>query len=116
ETLPPAEVAEVVRRTVFGGAEVVGLLGSGSAFYAPAASIAAMVGAVLSDTGAVLPSCVLLDGEYGLSGLHLNVPAALGRGGVREVVVWDLDATERTALAESAAGVAEMLASIDLHG
>ena len=116
ETLPPDEVTEVVRRTVFGGAEVVGLLGSGSAFYAPAASIAAMVEAILGDTGAVLPSCVLLDGEYGLSGLHLNVPAALGRGGVREVVVWDLDATERAALAESAVGVAEMLASIDLHG
>ncbi|MBN2847646.1 MAG: malate dehydrogenase [Coriobacteriia bacterium] len=115
ELLPPAEVAEVVRRTVFGGAEVVGLLGSGSAFYAPAASITAMVEAILGDTGAVLPSCVLLDGEYGLSGLHLNVPAALGREGVRAVPEWDLNEAERAALTESAAGVAEMLASIDLE-
>ena len=114
ELLSAEEVAEIVRRTVFGGAEVVALLKSGSAFYAPAASVTAMVAAVLGDTGAVLPSCVLLDGEYGLSGLHLNVPASLGRAGVLSIPEWDLDAAERAALHASAAGVAETLASIDL--
>lgn len=107
-------VAEVVRRTVHGGAEVVSLLKSGSAFYAPAASVTAMVSAILGDTGAVMPSCVLLEGQYGLSGLHLNVPAALGRGGVLDVPEWDLDAVEMAALHASAAGVGETLASIDL--
>jgi malate dehydrogenase len=114
EVLPADEVAEVVRRTVFGGAEVVSLLKTGSAFYAPGASVAAMVAAILGDTGAVMPSCVLLDGQYGLSGLHLNVPAVLGRGGVRSVPEWDLDAEELAALRSSAAGVAETLAAIDL--
>jgi len=114
DLLPEGEVAEIVRRTVNGGAEVVSLLKTGSAFYAPAASVTAMVSAILGDTGAVMPSCVLLDGEYGLSGLHLNVPARLGRAGVVEVPEWDLDENELAALRASAAGVADALASIDL--
>lgn len=115
ELLPAHEVAEIVRRTVYGGAEVVSLLKSGSAFYAPAASVAAMVAAILGDTGAVLPSCVLLEGQYGLGGLHLNVPAALGAGGVKDVVELDLDDDELAALHASAAGVAEALESMDLE-
>jgi malate dehydrogenase len=114
ELLPADEVTEIVKRTVFGGAEVVSLLKSGSAYYAPAASVTAMVSAILGDTGVILPSCVLLDGQYGLSGLHLNVPASLGRAGVLSVPEWDLDDAERAALSESAAGVAETLASIHL--
>lgn len=114
ELLSADAVAEIVRRTVYGGAEVVSLLKSGSAFYAPAASVTAMVAAVLGDTGAVMPSCVLLNGEYGLSGLHLNVPAALGRAGVLSVPEWALDEAELAALQASAAGVADALASIDL--
>lgn len=114
ELLPADAVAEIVRRTVYAGAEVVSLLKSGSAFYAPAASVTAMVAAVLGDTGAVMPSCVLLNGEYGLSGLHLNVPAALGRAGVLSVPEWALDEAELAALQASAAGVADALASIDL--
>ncbi len=114
ELLSADAVAEVVRRTIFGGAEVVAFLKTGSAFYAPAASVTAMVTAILGDTGSILPSCVLLEGQYGLSGLHLTVPASLGRGGVRSIAEWELDATEMAALATSAAGVAEMLASIDL--
>lgn len=110
--LPADDVAELVRRTVNGGAEVVSLLQSGSAYHAPAASVTAMVAAILGDTGAVMPSCVLLEGQYGLSGLHLNVPASLGRGGVREVVEWDLTDAEAEALRVSAAGVAEVLASL----
>lgn len=112
--LPAEEVAEVVRRTVYGGAEVVSLLKSGSAYYAPAASITAMVTAILGDTGTVLPSCVLLEGQYGLGGLHLNVPAALGRTGVQDVPELDLNDDELAALHASAAGVTEALESMDL--
>lgn len=115
ELLPPEEVAEVVRKTVYGGAEVVSLLKSGSAFYAPGASVTAMVAAILGDTGAVLPSCVLLNGEYGLSGLHLNVPAALGRAGVRDVPELDLTDAELALLHASAEGVREAIASVDLE-
>ena len=110
--LAPAEVAETVRRTIGGGAEVVSLLQSGSAFHAPAASVTAMVAAILGDTGAVMPSCVLLEGQYGLSGLHLNVPASLGAGGVREVIEWNLTDAEAASLHASAAGVSEVLASL----
>ena len=115
EVLSADEVAEVVRRTVYGGAEVVSLLKSGSAFYAPGASVTAMVAAILGDTGAALPSCVLLNGQYGLSGLHLNVPARLGRAGVLEVPELPLNDDELAALAASASGVVEALASIDLE-
>ena len=110
--LPSDDVAEVVRRTVHGGAEVVSLLQSGSAYHAPAASVTAMVAAILGDTGEVMPSCVLLEGQYGLSGLHLNVPAALGAGGVREVIEFDLTDSEASALRASAEGVAQVLASL----
>ncbi|MHB1323568.1 MAG: malate dehydrogenase [Coriobacteriia bacterium] len=115
ELLPAAEVADIVRRTVHGGAEVVSLLKTGSAFYAPAASVTQMVAAILGDTGAVLPCCVLLGGEYGLSGLHLNVPAALGQSGVRSIPELDLDAAELEALRASAVGVFEALAAVDLR-
>lgn len=115
EVLSAEEVAEVVRRTVYGGAEVVSLLKSGSAFYAPGASVTAMVAAILGDTGVALPSCVLLSGQYGLSGLHLNVPARLGRTGVLEVPELPLNDEELAALATSASGVVEALASIDLE-
>jgi malate dehydrogenase len=107
ELLVPGRVEALVDRTVNGGAEVVALLKTGSAFYAPAASVTAMVEAVLGDTGAVLPSCVYLDGQYGISDVYISVPAALGRDGVREVVELDLDDTELAALRESAATVAE---------
>jgi len=112
--LPPDEVEETVRRTIHGGAEVVSLLQSGSAYHAPAASVTAMVAAILDDTGAVMPSCVLLEGQYGLSGLHLNVPASLGRGGVRGVVEWDLTDAEVAALRASAAGVTQVLVSLGI--
>jgi malate dehydrogenase len=84
ELLPAERVEALVERTVFGGAEVVALLKTGSAFYAPAASIVAMVEAILGDTGRVMPSCVLLEGQYGLDDVYLSVPAALGSiGGAR---------------------------------
>lgn len=113
DLLPVEEVAEVVRRTVFGGAEVVSLLKTGSAFYAPGASVASMVEAVVSDSGAVLPTCVRLQGEYGVSGVHMSVPAVLGREGVRAVPELPLESAELSALRASAAAVAEQIAALE---
>lgn len=115
DLLPAGDVEALVERTIFGGAEVVGLLKTGSAFYAPAASVVAMVRAILGDTGAVLPSCVYLSGEYGISDVYLSVPARLGRGGVVEVVELPLNAEELAALQGSAATVAEALDSLGLR-
>jgi len=116
ELLPAADVAALVERTTFGGAEVVALLKTGSAFYAPAASIVAMVRAILGDTGEVLPSCVYLTGEYGIDDVYLSVPARLGREGVLGVVELPLDDQELDALQGSAATVAESVDSLGLRG
>lgn len=113
DLLPAEEVAEVVRRTVFGGAEVVALLKTGSAFYAPGVSVAAMVEAVLGDSGAILPSCVRLTGEYGIDGVHMSVPALLGRQGVVAVPELPLDGAELSALRASAAQVREQIAALE---
>jgi malate dehydrogenase len=116
DLLSAGEVAEVVRRTVFGGAEVVGLLKTGSAFYAPGASVSAMVEAVLGDTGAVLSSCVRLDGPYGISGVHMSVPAVLGRAGVLAVPELPLLDEELDALRASAAQIGEQIAALEAAG
>ncbi len=116
ELLSADDVDELVRRTVFGGAEVVGLLKTGSAFYAPAGSIVAMVRAVLSDEGATLPSCVHLSGEYGIDDVYLSVPAKIGRSGVENVVVLPLDDAELDALQASAATVADSVDALGLRG
>lgn len=103
EHLASEDIAEVVQRTIFGGAEVVSHLKTGSAFYAPAASIAKMVLAILEDRGEVLPVCCRLDGEYGIEDLYLSVPAILSRDGVKEIVVFELDDEDCARLHESAA-------------
>lgn len=113
DLLPADEVAEVVRRTVFGGAEVVSLLKTGSAFYAPGVSVASMVEAVLSDSGAVLPTCARLEGEYGVSGVHMSVPVLLGREGVRAVPELPLTDDELAAVRASAAQIAEQIAALE---
>jgi malate dehydrogenase len=112
ELLPVEDVDRIVQRTVFGGAEVVSLLKTGSAFYAPGVSVASMVEAVVGDTGAVMPSCVLLSGEYGIDGVHVNVPARLGRGGVTGIPVLDLVPQELAALRDSADKIAEQVAAL----
>ena len=114
ELLAPDRVEALVERTIFGGAEVVALLKTGSAFYAPAASVVAMVEAVLADAGAVLPSCVYLSGEYGISDVYLSVPAALGREGVRNVPELELDDAELAAIRASATTVAEAVSALDI--
>jgi malate dehydrogenase len=113
DLLPEDEVAELVRRTVFGGAEVVALLKTGSAFYAPGVSVASMVEAVLGDSGAVLPTCARLNGEYGISGVHMSVPAVLGRQGVLAVPELELTTSELEALRASSAQIAEQIAALE---
>jgi len=113
DLLPAEEVAEVVRRTVFGGAEVVALLKTGSAFYAPGVSVAAMVEAIVADAPVVLPVCVRLEGQYGISGVHMTVPAVLGRSGVVGVPELDLTDEELTALRASAAQISEQIAALE---
>ncbi|MCE5204239.1 MAG: malate dehydrogenase [Coriobacteriales bacterium] len=113
ELLSPERIEEVVQRTVFGGAEVVRLLKTGSAFYAPAVAVASMVRAVVDDARAAMPSCVLLTGQYGLSDLYLTVPAVLGRQGVVDVPEIDLTDQELHALHASAAGVREGIHALE---
>jgi malate dehydrogenase len=116
QLLPSADVEALVKRTIFGGAEVVALLKTGSAFYAPAASITAMVRSILGDTGDVHPSCVYLSGQYGIDDVYLSVPARLGRAGVEDIPVLPLDDAELDALQASAATVAEAVDALGLRG
>jgi malate dehydrogenase len=105
DLLPADRIEELVTRTRNGGAEVVALLKTGSAYYAPSAAAARMARAVAEDSGAVLPVCAWVDGEYGISGVYLGVEAEIGAGGVRKVVERDLTDTERAALTEAAEAV-----------
>ncbi len=105
DILSTERVEALCERTVFGGAEVVALLKTGSAYYAPAASVAHMVEAILTDSGATMPSCVHLDGEYGIDDVYLSVPARIGRAGVLEVPELELSETELDALRVSADAV-----------
>jgi malate dehydrogenase len=105
DVLDQAKIDELVERTRGGGAEVVALLRTGSAYYAPSAAAARMARAVHEDSGAVLPVCAWVDGEYGISGVYLGVTAELGAGGVRRVVEMELTDDEQTALTEAAEAV-----------
>jgi malate dehydrogenase len=105
DLLPAEEIEELVTRTRNGGAEVVALLKTGSAYYAPSAAAARMARAVAEDSGAVLPVCAWVDGEYGISGVYLGVEAEVGASGVRRVVETDLTDDERAGLAEAAEAV-----------
>jgi len=105
DLLPADKIEELVVRTRNGGAEVVALLKTGSAYYAPSAAAARMAKAVIEDSGAVMPVCTWVDGQYGISGVYLGVEAELGAGGVRRVVERDLSDTERAGLAEAAEAV-----------
>jgi malate dehydrogenase len=115
DVLAPEQIEEVVHRTVNGGADVVAFLKSGSAFYAPGASVAAMVEAVLADARAVMPACAVLDGEYGLRRVSIGVPAVIGAHGVIEVRELELTDEERLALRDSAAGVSQGIAALGLE-
>ena len=105
ELLSAEEIEELVVRTRNGGAEVVALLKTGSAYYAPSAAAARMAKAVIEDSGAVMPVCAWVDGEYGISGVYLGVEAELGRSGVRKVVETKLTDSELASLKEAAEAV-----------
>ena len=105
DLLSDAEIAELVDRTRNGGGEIVGLLKTGSAYYAPSAAAARMARAVAEDSGAIMPVCAWVDGEYGISGVYLGVEAEIGRAGIRRVVERDLTEAELSALRTAAEAV-----------
>jgi malate dehydrogenase len=101
----------IVERTRNGGAEIVQLLKTGSAYYAPSAAIAEMVDAILLDKKRVLPCAAYLEGEYGISGIFLGVPCVLGAGGLEKVIEIELTAAEKAELERSAEAVREIWAA-----
>jgi malate dehydrogenase len=109
ELLPPDRVEAIVKRTASGGAEIVSLLKTGSAYYAPSSSTAEMVDAVLKDKHKILPCCCFLEGEFGIKDLYVGVPAQLGAKGVEKI--WEIKLTdaERAALHKSADAVRELV-------
>jgi malate dehydrogenase len=114
ELLPKDRLDALVTRTANGGAEIVGLLKTGSAYYAPAASVVEMVEAILKDKKKVLPCAAYLEGEYGLKGLFVGVPVKLGRRGIEQVFQVALTAEESAALGRSAAAVRELTDKLGL--
>jgi malate dehydrogenase len=105
DVLAQDRIDHLVDRTRNGGAEVVALLKTGSAYYAPSAAAARMAKAVMEDSGAVMPVCAWVDGEYGINGVYLGVEAEIGRAGVRRVVEGDLTESELSGLREAAEAV-----------
>ncbi|GID26535.1 malate dehydrogenase [Paractinoplanes brasiliensis] len=105
DLLPADKIEELVVRTRNGGAEVVALLKTGSAYYAPSAAAARMAKAVVEDSGAVLPVCAWVEGEYGISGVYLGVEAQIGAEGIKKVVEDKLTDTELAGLKEAAEAV-----------
>jgi malate dehydrogenase len=110
ELLSAERVAALVDRTANGGAEIVGLLKTGSAFYAPAASVFEMVESIVLDRRRVLPCAVLLQGEYGQDNLFVGVPVVLGANGLERIVQIKLTAEEQAAFDKSAGAVREQVA------
>jgi malate dehydrogenase len=107
--LPAAKIQEIVERTKNGGAEIVNLLKTGSAFYAPAASAVEMAEAIIQDRKRILPCAVELNGEYGISNLFVGVLAKLGANGLEEVIQLDLNETEKAMLKKSADSVKSLI-------
>ena len=105
EKLSAEEIAELVTRTRNGGAEIVALLKTGSAYYAPSAAAARMAKAVIEDAGLLMPVCAWVDGEYGIAGVYLGVEAKIGRSGIVKVVETDLSASELAELKVAAEAV-----------
>jgi len=101
QLIHPARLEEIVQRTRDGGAEIVGLLKTGSAYYAPAAATARMVEAVVRDKKRLMPCAAYCDGQYGVGGYYVGVPVILGAGGVERVIELELSATERAAFQKS---------------
>lgn len=115
ELLPQATIDKIVERTVKGGGEIVALLKTGSAFYAPAAATAQMVDAILLDKKRILPCATYLDGEYGIKGVVVGVPAKVGKDGIEQVIELKLTAEESAALKKSAEAVRELIKVMNLE-
>jgi malate dehydrogenase len=111
--IQPARLEEIIDRTRKGGAEIVGHLKTGSAYYAPAAAVTQMVESIVLDKKRILPCAAWLEGEYGQNGIFLGVPCKLGRNGLEEIIEVPLTDDERAALASSADAVREIMAALD---
>ena len=105
------KIDAIVKRTRGGGGEIVALLGTGSAFYAPAASGIAMAEAFLNDQKRILPCAAHVSGQYGLDGLYVGVPVQIGAGGVEKIIEIELDAEDKAGLQVSVDAVKELLAA-----
>jgi malate dehydrogenase len=103
--LSAEEIEELVVKTRNGGAEIVALLKTGSAYYAPSAAAARMAKAVIEDSGAIMPVCAWVNGEYGISGVYLGVEAEIGKSGIRKVVETKLTDSELAELKVAAEAV-----------
>ncbi len=114
QLMPREQLDKIVARTRTGGAEIVSLLKTGSAYYAPSAAAVQMAESIVNDQKRILPCSVWLEGEYGHSGLFLGVPCKIGRRGLEGVVEVVLSAEERAALAKSADAVREPMASLSI--
>ena len=111
--LDPARLEAIVKRTRDGGAEIVGLLKTGSAYYAPAAATAQMVEAVIRDKKRVLPCAAYCEKEYGVGGYYVGVPIVLGAGGVERIIELELTAQERADFQKSIEAVKELVAAMN---
>jgi malate dehydrogenase len=114
QLLPQAQIEAIVERTRQGGDEIVALLKTGSAFYAPGAAVVEMVQAILRDEKRIIPCSAYLDGEYGLRDLYFGVPVKLGAGGIEAILEVELTAAEQAAVQVSAEAVYKSIASLGL--
>lgn len=115
EILPQDRLAKIVERTRKGGGEIVSLLKTGSAFYAPAIAVTQMVDAVLKDKHLIVPAAAYLQGEYGIQDIFFGVPVQLGRKGVEKIIEYQLRDDEIAAFQKSAKGVAENISKLYNH-
>jgi len=113
ELLTPERVRAICQRTADGGAEIVQLLKTGSAFYAPGASVVEMAEAILKDKKRILPCAAFLEGEYGVDGYYMGVPCKLGGGGVESVMELDLTAEERGEMERSLQAVKQLVNDVN---
>lgn len=114
EILPQEIIKRLIVRTVKGGAEIIDLLKTGSAFYAPSAAVARMVEAIILDKKQILPCAVYLQGEYGIRDTVIGVPVKLGKAGIEEIIELELTSGERAQLASSARAVQELVKAMSL--
>jgi malate dehydrogenase len=114
ELLPKDQLDAILTRTANGGAEIVGLLKTGSAYYAPSLGAVEMTEAILKDKKKILPCAVFLEGEYGISNLFVGVPVKLGKNGVEQIIEISLTNDERAALHKSAASVQELVDILEI--